>query len=152
MSPVPRYKEIEGFVFNRLQRAGLRDAYCLARDGVAPVEDTDCIMREELGLRWSIIGPFETADLNVRGGIVEHAKRVAEVTGWAPARPVRYMDRATGGGGRSGAARGTAPRKMGGPHHLARSYADGRAASEHRAAIAQKANADASSVTLDPSA
>ena len=35
----------------------------------------DCIRREGLGLRWSIMGPFETADRNVRGGMMEHAKQ-----------------------------------------------------------------------------
>ena len=49
----------------------------MVRDGVASVDDIDCIMREGPGLRWSIIGPFETADLNVHGGITEHAKRMA---------------------------------------------------------------------------
>ena len=35
MSPVRVHKEIEGFIFNRLQGAVLREAYCLVRDGVA---------------------------------------------------------------------------------------------------------------------
>ena len=78
MRPILVRKEVEGFIFNRLQGAVLREAYCLVRDGVASVDDIDCIMREGLGLRWSIIGPFETADLNVRGGIVKHAKRMGE--------------------------------------------------------------------------
>ena len=29
-----------------------------------------------LGLRWSVIGPFETVDLNTRGGIAAHADRM----------------------------------------------------------------------------
>jgi L-gulonate 3-dehydrogenase len=69
-------KEIEGFVFNRLQGALLREAYCLVRDGVADVDDVDRVVREGLGRRWAVIGPFETADLNTRGGIAEHAKRL----------------------------------------------------------------------------
>jgi len=77
MRPILVRKEVEGFIFNRLQGAVLREAYCLVRDGVASVDDIDCIMRDGLGLRWSIIGPFETADPNVRGGITEHAKRMA---------------------------------------------------------------------------
>ncbi|WP_028062132.1 3-hydroxyacyl-CoA dehydrogenase NAD-binding domain-containing protein [Solirubrobacter soli] len=76
MSPVRIHKEIEGFVFNRLQGAVLREAYCLVRDGVASVDDIDRVMREGLGRRWAVIGPFETADLNTRGGIAEHAKRL----------------------------------------------------------------------------
>jgi 3-hydroxyacyl-CoA dehydrogenase len=68
--------EIEGFVFNRLQGALLREAYCLVRDGIAGVEDVDRVVREGLGRRWSVIGPFETSDLNVRGGIEAHAARM----------------------------------------------------------------------------
>jgi 3-hydroxyacyl-CoA dehydrogenase len=76
MEPVLVRKEIEGFVFNRLQGALLREAYCLVRDGVASVDDVDCIVRDGLGLRWSIIGPFETVDLNTQGGIESHARKM----------------------------------------------------------------------------
>lgn len=76
MAPVMVRKEIEGFVFNRLQGALLREAYCLVRDGVATVDDVDCIVRDGLGLRWSIIGPFETVDLNTQGGIESHAQKM----------------------------------------------------------------------------
>lgn len=74
--PVHVAREVEGFVFNRLQGALLREAYCLVRDGVASVEDIDTVMREGLGPRWSIIGPFETVDLNTRGGIASHAQKM----------------------------------------------------------------------------
>ncbi len=76
MQPVRVEKEVEGFVFNRLQGAVLREAYCLVRDGVASVEAIDTVMRAGLGRRWAVIGPFETADLNVEGGIVAHAARM----------------------------------------------------------------------------
>ena len=76
MSPVLVEREVEGFVFNRLQGALLREAYCLVRDGVASVEDVDKVVRDGLGLRWSVIGPFETVDLNTRGGIAAHAKKM----------------------------------------------------------------------------
>jgi 3-hydroxyacyl-CoA dehydrogenase len=69
-------KELEGFVFNRLQGALLREAYCLVRDGVVGVEDLDRVVRDGLGRRWAVIGPFETADLNTRGGIEAHAGRL----------------------------------------------------------------------------
>ena len=78
LQPVAVRKEVEGFVFNRLQGAMLREAYCLVRDGVASVEDIDKIVRDGLGLRWSFIGPFETSDLNVEGGITAHAARMGE--------------------------------------------------------------------------
>jgi 3-hydroxyacyl-CoA dehydrogenase len=76
MLPVRLGREIEGFVFNRLQGALLREAYCLVRDGIASAADIDRIVRDGLGLRWSVIGPFETADLNTRGGIAQHARRM----------------------------------------------------------------------------
>ena len=74
MSPVRVRREVEGFVFNRLQGAVLREAYCLVRDGVATPEDIDRVMRDGPGRRWSILGPFEVAELNTRGGIDAHAR------------------------------------------------------------------------------
>ncbi len=76
MSPVLVRREIEGFLFNRLQGALLREAYCLVRDGVASVEDVDRVVRDGLGRRWAVIGPFETAELNTRGGIEAHAEKL----------------------------------------------------------------------------
>lgn len=76
MAPVRVRAEVEGFLFNRLQGAVLREAYCLVRDGVASVEDVDRVMREGLGRRWAVVGPFETVDLNTRGGIAVHAERL----------------------------------------------------------------------------
>jgi L-gulonate 3-dehydrogenase len=74
MSPVRVRREVEGFVFNRLQGAVLREAYSLVRDGVATPEDIDRVMRDGPGRRWSILGPFEVAELNTRGGIDAHAR------------------------------------------------------------------------------
>jgi 3-hydroxyacyl-CoA dehydrogenase len=76
LDPIIVHKEVEGFLFNRLQGALLREAYCLVRDGVASVDDIDRLVRKGLGLRWSVIGPFETADLNTRGGIESHAHKL----------------------------------------------------------------------------
>ena len=76
LRPVLVRREVEGFLFNRLQGALLREAYCLVRDGVATVDDIDEVVRSGLGLRWSFIGPFETADLNTRGGIESHAAKM----------------------------------------------------------------------------
>ncbi|MFH1558621.1 MAG: 3-hydroxyacyl-CoA dehydrogenase [Pseudomonadota bacterium] len=77
-TPVVLKREINGFVYNRLQGAVLREAYWLLQQGVADVADIDAVMTGGLGLRWSLIGPFETADLNYRGGIAEHARRMGE--------------------------------------------------------------------------
>ena len=76
MSPIRVRREVEGFVFNRLQGAVLREAYRLVEDGVVSPEDVDKVMREGLGRRWSILGPFETAELNTRGGIEAHVRRL----------------------------------------------------------------------------
>lgn len=74
LRPIVVRREIEGFVFNRLQGALLREAYCLLRDGVADVDEIDEVVRSGLGPRWAVIGPFETADLNTRGGLAAHAR------------------------------------------------------------------------------
>ena len=76
LKPVQVRREVEGFVFNRRQGALLREAYCLLRDGVASVQDIDEVVRSGLGPRWNVIGPFETVDLNTRGGIEAHASRM----------------------------------------------------------------------------
>ncbi|MGB6119608.1 MAG: 3-hydroxyacyl-CoA dehydrogenase [Mesorhizobium sp.] len=75
-APVVVRKEIEGFALNRLQGAVLREAYCLVRDGVLSVDEVDSLVRDGLGLRWSFMGPFETVDLNTRGGIASHAQKM----------------------------------------------------------------------------
>jgi L-gulonate 3-dehydrogenase len=76
MMPIVVGREIEGFLFNRLQGALLREAYCLVRDGIASVEQVDTAIRDGLGLRWSVLGVFETVDLNTRGGIAAHAEKL----------------------------------------------------------------------------
>ncbi len=76
MAPVRVAAEVEGFLFNRLQGAVLREAYALVRDGVATAEEIDRVMRDGLGRRWALIGPFETVDLNTRGGIASHAQKM----------------------------------------------------------------------------
>lgn len=74
MSPVLVNREPEGFVFNRLQGALLREAYCLVRDGIASAADIDRVVNTGLGRRWAVLGPFATAELNTRGGIERHAQ------------------------------------------------------------------------------
>lgn len=76
MSAVVVHGEPEGFVFNRLQGAVLREAYCLVRDGVITPRELDEIMIRGLGKRWSLIGAFGTSALNVKGGITAHAARM----------------------------------------------------------------------------
>lgn len=78
MSAVIVRGEPEGFVFNRLQGAVLREAYCLVRDGVISPRELDEIMIRGLGKRWSLIGAFGTSALNVKGGVTAHAARMAD--------------------------------------------------------------------------
>ena len=69
-------REIEGFVLNRLQGALLNEAWALYSEGYASADDIDRTVRAGLGLRWSLMGPFETTDLNAPGGIADYAERL----------------------------------------------------------------------------
>jgi 3-hydroxyacyl-CoA dehydrogenase len=63
-SPIVCHKEVPGFVLNRLQMALEREAFALARAGVASVADIDRTISEGLGLRWSLLGPFLVEETN----------------------------------------------------------------------------------------
>lgn len=78
LTPVRIRQEIEGFVFNRLQGAVLREAYALVSEGTVDPDGLDTLVRDGLGLRWAVLGPFATSDLNVRGGIRAHAQRMGD--------------------------------------------------------------------------
>ncbi len=67
-APVTLRKEVNGFIINRLQYALLMEAWRLVEDGVASPEDIDTSVTQGLGMRWSIIGPFETIDMNAPNG------------------------------------------------------------------------------------
>ena len=75
-APVTLNNEMPAFVFNRLQSALLREAYRLIDEGVIGVDGIDTLVRDGLGPRWALSGPFETADLNTAGGIKAHAARM----------------------------------------------------------------------------
>ena len=74
--PAVLRREVEGFVLNRLQGAVLREAYRLVEEEVIDVAGIEAVMRLGLGPRWALSGPFETAELNVPGGIRAHAARM----------------------------------------------------------------------------
>jgi len=65
---------VPGFVLNRLQMALLREAVELVDGGVVAADDLDRLIREGLGRRWSVVGPFGTVAL---GGPATF-RRVAE--------------------------------------------------------------------------
>ena len=74
-SPIIMKRELDGFVMNRLQGALLQEAFRLVADGYASVEDVDIGIRDGLGLRWAVMGPFETIDLNAPGGVADYIVR-----------------------------------------------------------------------------
>ena len=61
--PVVVEKDVDGFVWNRLQLALLREAVWLVENGVASPGVVDEIVRDGLARRWRYTGPFETAAL-----------------------------------------------------------------------------------------
>jgi 3-hydroxyacyl-CoA dehydrogenase len=79
IAPIQLEREIEGFAMNRLQGALLREAYCLVRDGIISPADIDTLVRDGLGRRWSLIGPFTTSELNTRGGLRRHGELIGPV-------------------------------------------------------------------------
>jgi len=74
-APVLVRKEVNGFLLNRLQYAVLMEAWRLVEDGVCTPEDIDTTMTEGLGLRYSLIGPFETIHLNAPNGVKDYCNR-----------------------------------------------------------------------------
>lgn len=76
-TPVSVSREIDGFILNRLQGALLDEAWRLYSAGYASVADIDATISQGLGMRWSFIGPFETIDLNARGGLADYAAHLA---------------------------------------------------------------------------
>ena len=77
--PILVKKEVQGFILNRLQAALTFEAWRLVDEGYVSVADADKCLKDGLGLRWSFMGPFETADLNAPGGISDYAARYGGV-------------------------------------------------------------------------
>ena len=71
--PVVVERDVQGFAWNRLQLALLREAVWLAENGVASPQTIDEIVRDGLARRWRYTGPFQTAAL----GGAETFERVA---------------------------------------------------------------------------
>ncbi|MCW3836964.1 3-hydroxyacyl-CoA dehydrogenase [Sphingomonas canadensis] len=70
--PVLLHKPVEGFIGNRLQAAVVSEIMHLIGEGVASPADIDACLRLGLGLRWAMMGPLETMDLNADGGIADY--------------------------------------------------------------------------------
>ena len=61
--PVLVDRDVDGFVWNRMQLALLREAVWLVEHGVASPRTVDEIVRDGLARRWRYTGPFQTAAL-----------------------------------------------------------------------------------------
>lgn len=61
--PVLVDRDMQGFAWNRLQLALLREAVWLVENGVASPATVDEIVRDGLARRWRYTGPFQTAAL-----------------------------------------------------------------------------------------
>lgn len=72
--PITMLKEVPGFIVNRLQVALLNEAFALVEDGCITPEDLDKSITHGLGLRWSVVGPFETIDLNAARGVKHYVE------------------------------------------------------------------------------
>jgi len=73
--PVVIKKPVNGFLLNRLQYALLMEAWRIVEDGIASPEDVDTAVSDGLGLRWSLMGPFQTIDLNAPEGTIDYCRR-----------------------------------------------------------------------------
>ncbi|MEZ4504305.1 MAG: 3-hydroxyacyl-CoA dehydrogenase family protein [Thermomicrobiales bacterium] len=90
--PVVVEKDVDGFVWNRLQVALLRVAVWIVENGVASPGVVDEIVRDGLARRWRYTGPFETAALggpdtftrvaNNLWPVLSNADRVEDLGRW----------------------------------------------------------------------
>lgn len=74
-TPVLLKKYVPGFLLNRMQAALVREAVSLVKQGVATPEGIDAVIRDGLGLRWALLGPFGVANTNADGGLREYFTR-----------------------------------------------------------------------------
>lgn len=85
-------RELDGFVMNRLQAALVEEAFKLVAEGYCGVEDVDVGLRDGLALRWALMGPFETIDLNAPGGVRDYVTRFRGVFDSVAATPLERPD------------------------------------------------------------
>lgn len=85
--PIEVKKEIDGFILNRLQGALLTEAFRLVGEGYVTPQDLDITIRHGLGLRWAVMGPFETIELNAPGGMADYCERYAHSLKTVPNNP-----------------------------------------------------------------
>lgn len=61
--PVKVFKDVPGFIGNRLQHALWREAISLVHRGVCDAETIDVVVKKSFGMRLPVLGPMENADL-----------------------------------------------------------------------------------------
>ncbi len=88
-SPVLLNFYVPGFLLNRMQAALVREAIHLVECGAADVEAVDAVIRDGLGLRWALLGPFGVANTNADGGIREYFGRYGALVRGAHGRSRR---------------------------------------------------------------
>ena len=86
--PVLVDRDVQGFAWNRLQLALLREAVWLVENGVATPQTVDEIVRDGLARRWRYTGPFQTAAL----GGASTFERVANLLWPALSRATSLQD------------------------------------------------------------
>ncbi|MBW3633502.1 MAG: 3-hydroxyacyl-CoA dehydrogenase family protein [Chloroflexi bacterium] len=86
--PVLVDRDVQGFAWNRLQLALLREAVWLVENGVASPQTVDEIVRDGLARRWRYTGPFQTAAL----GGASTFERVANLLWPALSRSTSLQD------------------------------------------------------------
>jgi L-gulonate 3-dehydrogenase len=74
-SPIVMEREDKGFVTIRLQGALMQEAFRIVEEGLASPQDVDRAIRDGLAMRWAVVGPFETIDLNSPNGVREYVTR-----------------------------------------------------------------------------
>ena len=74
-TPVVMNFYLNGFLLNRMQAALWQEAIHLVESGAADVEAVDAVIRDGLGLRWALMGPFGVGNTNADGGIREYFAR-----------------------------------------------------------------------------
>ena len=73
--PILVRRELDGFILNRLQGALLSEAMRLVGEGYVSPQDLDKTIAHGLGLRWSLMGPFATIELNAPAGVADYCAR-----------------------------------------------------------------------------
>jgi 3-hydroxyacyl-CoA dehydrogenase len=74
-TPVVLRAFVPGFLMNRMQAALVREAIALVARGVADAAAVDAVIRDGIGLRWALFGPFGAANTNADGGVREYFTR-----------------------------------------------------------------------------